>query len=176
VERKMNNETVAVTAENMAVAPTMSPPWMNYYKELNELFKRDPEVKVEYNKEDHTISIYVETNTKAEALAILLPQEKRFGNVAVKIKIIPANDNKNMASIFRSAFEGNGAFKYIDLDSDSTYLVFDNKVVQYYSDNLADVNRNTSTLYQDIADRVFKDTPHNGIHFCTYDPEKDFQF
>lgn len=171
----------AMMRETKELKVTMSPPWRNYYKELNELFKYDPEVKVEFNEEDYSISIYVETSAKAEALAAILPSEKNFGNVVIKIKVIPANINKDLVSLFTKAFEGNRIVESIKhgkegLLVDTTYVVFSNKVVQYYSDNLDDINGNTNTLYQDIADRIFEDTPHNGIHFCTYDPEKDFQF
>ena len=180
MERKMNNETVAVTAENKAVAPTMSPPWMNYYKEINELFKYDPEVKVEYNDKDYIISLYVETSAKADALAAILPSEKNFGNITVKIVVIQANAKRDLGSLFRKAFEKNRIVKSISngdgLLYDFTYVVFSREVVQYYSDSLDDINGNTTTLYQDIANRIFEDVQHPGVYFCTSDPNKEFQF
>ena len=38
------------------------------------------------------------------------------------------------------------------------YVVFKNRVVQYWSDNLGDINGNTSTLYENIARDVFGET------------------
>ena len=46
-----------------------------------------------------------------------------------------------------------------------TYVVFVNEVVQYFNDNLYDINGVCSTLYQEIAKEVFKES--NSVHFCT---------
>jgi hypothetical protein len=43
--------------------------------------------------------------------------------------------------------------------------VFEKKVVQFFNDQLDDINGNKSTLYQDIAKDVFE--KHEGVYFCT---------
>jgi hypothetical protein len=51
-----------------------------------------------------------------------------------------------------------------------TYVVFKNRVVQFFNDNLNDPHGVISTLYQDIADEIFADMPyqaHGGIAYCT---------
>ena len=44
-------------------------------------------------------------------------------------------------------------------------MVFQNKVVQYFSDNMQDINGFTSTLYQEIAKELFG--VDGGLYFCT---------
>ena len=46
-----------------------------------------------------------------------------------------------------------------------TYVVFVKEVVQYFNDDLGDANGVCSTLYQDIAKRLFTST--EGVFFCT---------
>lgn len=43
--------------------------------------------------------------------------------------------------------------------------MFKNKVVQYFNDDLSDANGVCSTLYQEIAKRIFGENPM--IYFCT---------
>lgn len=51
-----------------------------------------------------------------------------------------------------------------------TYIVFKNKVVQFWNDDLSDIYGNRSTLYQDIAKEIFGES--SGIFFCTDKEEK----
>lgn len=50
-----------------------------------------------------------------------------------------------------------------------TYVVFKNCVVQFFNDNLNDPHGVVSTLYENIADEIFKDIqfPNDGVAFCT---------
>lgn len=148
----------------------LSSPWMTYYHELEELFKEDPAVKMSLDEDEMIIKMYVEGDEKADALMQLLPAEKKFGNVTVYVQIIPANKLKNSkVSLFQKAFEGNPIVTdiqtFVLFNNPTTYVVFKNKVVQFFNDNLADINGNKSTLYQDIAEEIFDD--HEGIFFCT---------
>ena len=148
----------------------LSSPWMTYYHELEALFKEDPAIKLEYNEDDNIIKLYVEGDEKADALTQILPSEKVFGSVVVKIMVIPANKLTNSKILlFQKAFEGNPVVTAIEtytlFNNPVTYVVFKNKVVQFFNDNLGDINGNKSTLYQDIANEIFED--HTGIFFCT---------
>jgi len=147
-------------------------PWGEYYAELNALFGDDPEVSVELADAGYEVRLRVENPEKAEAIRQLLPTEKRFGNIVLKITVIPANaEYSDPANLFQTAFAGNPAFSYARSSKDIpgvpdfNYIVFANKVVQYYNDDLSDVNGLRSTLYQDIAREVFGDIA--GISYCT---------
>ena len=155
----------------------LSAPWVNFYRQIDAVFKDDPNVIVEYSAgdgDDPVITMYVEGTDKAEAIAKLLPSERTFGAVTVSVKVVPSNAPDTRASLFRKAFEGNPALSYIAtvegvLSNPVTYVVFRNKVVQYYNDNLGDVNGNCSTLYQNIASELFGGD--DGIFFCTDRPD-----
>lgn len=152
----------------------LAAPWVIFYREIEAMFVDDPEVRVIYDEEHNEIKLYVNNGAKADALSTLLPQVKTFGNVELKITVIPANDHVkyflNEGNIYETAFEGNPALSYIRIvggifSNDIVYIVFVNKVVQYYSDDLGDVNGMTSTLYQEIAKDIFGE--REGIFFCT---------
>lgn len=148
----------------------LSAPWVNFYRELEALFAQDEEVRVVYQEESNEVQLYVENARKADALTQLLPAERTFGDVVLKITVIPANDIKvTKADLFMEAFDGNPAFRYIQhvesVVGSFDYAVFENRVVQYFNDDLSDLNGNKSTLYQDIAKDVFNE--QSGIFFCT---------
>lgn len=174
---------------------TLSPPWSIYYKELKELFRQDPGVRMDYDENNYNLDIYVEDSAKAEAMMKLLPAVKSFGNIKMHINIIPANElvdaPKEIISsldikvkireksdeivkpmdLFKNLFNGNPIVE--DISSGTfpgssysiSYVVFKNKVVQYFNDDLSDANNVCSTLYQDIAKRIFGEEAR--ISFCT---------
>ena len=87
----------------------MYSPWVVFANEVAELFKRDAEVHVDYSDDDLQLKVYVDNQDKYEALSRLLPQEKEFGNVTLKISVIPANNNYDEASeveLLKKAFNG----------------------------------------------------------------------
>lgn len=150
----------------------MSSPWVEFYREIEALFAQDPEVKVVYEEEKNEVKLYVENARKADALTQLLPAEKTFGNVTLKVTVIPANDTTvSKADLIAEAFDGNPALSYVQhvdaVMGAFDYAVFQNKVVQFFDDNLADINGNKSTLYENIARDVFNDL---GVFFCTEAP------
>lgn len=155
----------------MEVKIKLSPPWMTFYREMEALFGGDPEIHVEYDEGADAVKMYVDSTEKAEALSKILPRKKVFGNVTVTIEVIPANEpNKNVADLFRQAFDGNPALSYIEtirgpFANPLDYVVFRNKVVQFFNDDIGDINGMKSTLYQEIAREVFEGV--SGIFFCT---------
>lgn len=153
----------------------MSSPWVEFYREIEALFVQDPEVKVVYEEEKNEVKLYVENARKADALTQLLPAEKTFGNVTIKVTVIPANDVMvSKADLLAEAFDGNPALSYVQhvdaVMGAFEYAVFQNKVVQFFDDNLADINGNKSTLYENIARDVFDDI---GVFFCTEAGSRD---
>ena len=146
----------------------ISAPWFNYYREIKALFEGDPEVKVFYDDDEKTLKLYVDNGRKADALAKLLPEKKVFGNVEVKIVIVPSNKTQSTISLIADAFEGNSALAdihHVETPFGSfDYVVFKSKIVQYFNDDISDINGNRSTLYQEIARDVFE---NSGVCFCT---------
>jgi hypothetical protein len=151
----------------------MAPPWVTYANVLMAMFEKDPDIKVTYDNENLGVKLYVNGSAKADALVKLLPAEKAFGNVTLKISVVPANDNPDdMVKLFRDAFFGNEAVADIwtapmevTQSNPLTYVIFRKEVVQYYNDDLSDAHGNRNTLYQEIAKEIFED--HQGIFFCT---------
>ena len=152
-----------------------SAPWVDYYYELEVMFKEDPEVRVVYDEEAYEVKLFVDSMTKANALAELLPMEKKFGNVTMQVVIIPANKKLDgeRNSIWQAAFNGNPIVSKMEtvdgvLSNPITYIVFRNEVVQYFNDDLGDIYGQCSTLYQEIAKNIFEE--HDGVFFCTDKP------
>ena len=147
---------------------TLSSPWQIFYRQIEALFGSDRDIKIFFDESETTIKLYVENNEKAEAIRALLPEQKKFGSVTIKIDIIPANGvvNKDFGKkltvdsfLFNAAFDSNPAYNFSKtfvgvFTNPITYVVFENKVVQYYSDNLGDLHGLTSTLFQNIAEEI----------------------
>lgn len=157
----------------------LSSPWVIFYNEIKSLFAEDKDIKITYDEENNIIKLYVTGTDKAEALTELLPTEKEFGNIVLKIEIIPANNtNPSYKELYERAFAGNPIFSYASngyngITADNTYVVFRKEVVQYYNDSLKDINGLCSTLHQEIAKDVFGET--QGLCFCT-DTSKTHEF
>lgn len=158
----------------------ISPPWITFYNEIETFFREDPEVHVIYDEEGYSIKLYVDNSAKASALDKILVHEKTFGNITVTVTIVPANGFGAPAPtkefLYNHALDRNPALSYIQtvngiFMNGAIYVVFANKVVQYWDDNLGDVNGLRSTLYQEIAKDIFVDC--EGVFFCTDVPVKN---
>lgn len=151
----------------------MLSPWMVFYREVDAMFKKDPEVQVVYDEDEQVIKLFVNNTNKADALTQILPTEKEFGNVTVQIVVIPANNllQSSDDDLYRRALYGNEAVWSVETTADIpgfpclTYVIFNKEVVQYFTDNLGDYYGITSTLYQNIAKDIFIET--EGVFFCT---------
>ncbi len=160
----------------------LSPPWDTYYQELNAMFKNDPTVHVVMDDDACEVKLYVDSGDKAEALQVLLPESVKFGNVTLKVTVVPANapsqaryvcntdSDQYIENMFRAAFEGNPALYDVVtvrgvFGFSACYVIFKKEVVQYFNDNLSDINGLCSTLYENIARDIFK--PDLGAFYCT---------
>lgn len=148
----------------------MVPPWVEYYRKLEILFKQDPAVTTVFDDDNKEISLYVTGSVKADAITQLLPTEVEFGNISVKIKVIPADDkDKQPIDLIRDAFSGNKALEDIFTvhvaSNDFNYVIFQKSVVQYWDDNLGDAHGVRSTLYQELAKEVIGE--YDGVFYCT---------
>lgn len=154
---------------NSNVRLKISPPWVTYINMLEALFGNDSEINIVPDDGGRNVDIYVENAEKAAAIGCLLPEEVFFGNVKLCITIIPANcdlDNipdftyRSKKELFDVVFHGNpvysASYEVLGLFSNVlTYVVFKNKVVQFFNDNLNDIHGNVSTLYENIARELF---------------------
>lgn len=172
VEKLKNNSNLKKGESKVGIYS----PWIIFYRQIEALFKEDPEVRVKYVDETHTIQLFVDNRSKADALTRILPTSRTYGNVKVSISVIPANIKYSVADDFTVAFSGNRAvshFTRVDeipgmvLSNPITYCVFNKKVVQYPADDLSSESGVASTLYQDLAKEIFCDTSTDGVYFCT---------
>ena len=150
----------------------LSPPWVTFAKEVKALFAGDKDVHVLFDQEEMTIRLYVQGAEKAEALMEILPVEKDFGSVSVKLEVIPANDTSNIPiqDVYRSAFSGNPNFagvKHVQIPmfGEFTYLLWRCAPVQFFNDNLADAYGNQTMLIADVARDVLPDIV--GVYQCS---------
>lgn len=146
----------------------LSAPWITFVHEVEALFENDSEVNVRFDSEKNELKLMVASGDKADALTQLLPAEKNFGSVTLKIAVVPANNLLQGVGLIEAAFRGNPALAYT-FEADTPmghmeYAVFSKKVVQFFNDQLDDISGNKSTLYQDIAKDVFETS---GVFFCT---------
>lgn len=159
----------------MTYSIKLSPPWITYCKKIAELFGRDPNVEVVYDEEEKEVKLFVNGEEKADAISRLLPETKNFGAVQLKITVVPSNVKQNSTTLFEKAFEDNPVMSFVAavsgvFSNPITYVVFENKVVQFFNDDLGDINGNYTTLYEQIARDVFGDL--DGVYFCTNEVEE----
>lgn len=170
----------------------LSPPWVLYYKKLSALFDEDKTIRIIFDEDNMEIKIYTYLERKSKALSFLLPNNVSFGDVDLKITVVPVNmedDNPTLNTAIKKfntedittcqaaikiLFEpdtviGNQHVKNIkrvlNPYGEFLYVIFKKEVIQYYEDNLSDFYGNCSTLCEDIAKEIFKDI--EGVFFCT---------
>ena len=161
----------------------LSPPWVTYANMLKALFDPDPEIDVVYKDNLKAVYLYVDNPEKAAVLSELLPETKWIG-IDLAIKVIPSNSEtvvfdmeQSNKTIMDTAFSGNPVYAYsVEVEgffgNVITYVVFKNKVVQFFNDNLNDIHGITSTLYEDIAESIFEDADLDGVFYNTDVEEK----
>lgn len=148
----------------------LAAPWIVYANQVEAMFKEDPDIKFEYDDTEKVITLRVKGDDKADALTMLLPPEQNLGGVNLTLRVIPANDTETTTmDLFRRAFAGNPIIS--ELISTETpwgplnFVVFKPKVVQFYNDNMFDINGIKTTVYQDLAKELFN--VDGDVHFCT---------
>ena len=154
-------------------------PWAIYIKEIEALFGADPEItcKADFSGTSPAVTLSCTNGDKITALQHILPDEIDYGNVIFKIIFDGTPSNRAFATkkeLFEVAFNGNPVFAYAVCPSEEggwwipvTYVVFKNRVVQFFSDNLDDCHGLTSTLYEDIAEDILDGDGIDGVYFNT---------
>lgn len=155
----------------------ISPPWVTYMNKLQALFDGDPQLAFNIDYENMTVALAGNNGEKNAALQRLLPTEKKFGNIILKIIVDGPIANiafPTQKDLFDTAFAGNPAYAYSVSPADEgywffsmTYVVFKNHVVQFFNDNLNDCHGLISTLYQDIAAEIFEDAELSNVYYNT---------
>lgn len=152
-----------------------SAPWVTYARKLKAMFGSDPEITVNYIDDSvPEVKLLVNNPTKADALTKLLPDMMIFGNVSLKVTVIPSNTTETFEDLIKRAFAGNPIVSYIDhgdgpFGSNICFVAFENAVIQYFDDSLDDPYGLDSTLAEDICREIFASTEELGssIRFCT---------
>lgn len=151
--------------------PKLSAPWYTVHRELIKLFKYDPEIKVSPLNDDtkevggvYTVYISSDNKEKLSALEKLIKTEYTFGNIKMYIKLISNGQNEDTLQLVKTAFAGNQAVAGIESVADwydlYTFMIFEDKVVQFYDDDIEDLFGNWNGLYTDVAKDLFKDNPY----------------
>lgn len=168
----------------------LSSPWVEYYRKLQELFRLDHEVNVVLDANEFEISVYVDNQSKADALTDILLPEVEFGNVKLKITVIPSNNVRDgNVNYFKRRPLATGDLpvtkfeKYrraFDLQNKAVgevvpavgiggveviFVVFEPVVAQYYNDDIGDLFGLRTTVYEDLARDVC--VGEAGVFFCT---------
>jgi hypothetical protein len=149
----------------------VSAPWWTYYRKLDALFGKDPDIHTTFQEDEKRIIFRVENKDKAEALTKLLPETVIFGNVKVTIHIlIPDGETDTRAELIKKALKGNPVLSYDQavegvMTNPLHYFVMRNEVAQFWNDNLHDINGRESYLYEDLAREIIGED--DGVMFCT---------
>lgn len=154
----------------------LSAPWEIIYKKINAMFEVDPEVNVIFDRDVNIVKLYVDDADKAYALNELLKKSYDYSSVELKVIVVPTNKgnvtvtNWTGSVLYNAAFYRNPNFEYaIDGPAVFTnpiiYVVFHPQVIQYFTDDLGDINGYHSTLAQDIAKDIFVES--DGVFYCT---------
>ena len=155
------------------------PPWTIVIRKLEALFDGDPQIAFNTNFSGEGPSVVLSCNNgdKVAALLQILPGEVSFGNVKLKVMVdgtpsIRAFTGK--VELFDTAFKGNPAYAYSVCPAEegyqwigTTYVVFNNCVVQFAADNLNDCHGIISTLYQTIAEELLTGPATDGVFYNT---------
>ena len=165
---------------------TIEAPWYTFQKKVDALFEQDPDIVVGeiYVPTDGSVNfafdLEILNHEKFLALDRLLPKIRTFGNVTLGICLFDEenlNGEDDRVSLYQTIFRNNPLVRNVCKVTDFTgsrhgFVCFRPTVVQFFDDNLADLNGNWSGLAQDIAREVF-DQEMASIHFCTAPVESE---
>ena len=162
----------------------LSPPWYGWANEVKAIFENDQDITVADLEETdgkggYVLTIDATTEEKADALRVMLPIIKNFGNINVDIEITmngtPIDYVAERSSIpetidwINQLFDGSGdvvdAQCYELFGGYVGFVVCPARIIQFYNDDITDVNGNTTMLFADAARDVLE-VPA-GVNFCT---------
>lgn len=159
-------------------------PWETFAKKVAALLANDPDIIVgelmndPSERGDYALAIPVYNHEKFLALDRLLPGSKKFGNVTLSIDLYDEeNAEVDTEGLFQTLFKDNPVFDSVQTLTDPaggewTYVVFRPEVIQFFDDDLTDVNGNWTGIAEDIAREVFAENAR-GVYFCTAEKQTD---
>lgn len=150
-------------------------PWERYRKMVDALFKADDKVQVSDIESDdggYVLSVLVYDHEKFLALDRALRKKVVFGNVTLHVDVYDMeNEASDGLALFREVFRDNPIAQEIVSRKDRAgvdwdFVCFRPQVVQFFDDDLTDINGNFTGLAEDIAREVFAGN-ERGVNFCT---------
>ena len=159
----------------MNVRLKILPPWTIVIRKFEALFDGDPQIafNTDFSGSHPTVVLACNNGDKVNALCQILPDEIKFGNVTLKVMVDGTPSNRVFTSkveLFDTAFKGNPAYAYAVCPAEegyqwigTTYVVFNNCVVQFAADNLNDCHGIISTLYETIAEELLTGPATEGV-------------
>lgn len=136
----------------------LSAPWDIYFSKMKALFDRDPEVSVDFNRDNYEIVITSTNDDKIDAIRQIVPETVPMGNITLTIKF-KADVPSSPADLYKRAFKGNPAYvgseTYPLPTGENAYFAeFADLAVHYYADDLSNPEGLQFMLYQDIAREI----------------------
>ena len=139
----------------------LAPPWTSYAGRVMRLFEHDDAVHVEYDQAELRVTLRVDGALKAEALAALMPSQVVYGNVVLKVDVVPSNEEPSAAETFRAAFAGNQILADVAEGfgpaGDISYALFVPNVVQIREDDISEFEGLTTMTCAQLAKSVLED-------------------
>lgn len=155
----------------------LSPPWDGHMSMLASFFAGDGRVKVGYCDDTRTGTIEVLDSRMYDALSQVLRTSIRFGNVTLKLNLVPKFEPKvcpKMTDLeaLKVVLAQNPAFSKVKVQKAAAgafvFVLFKPVVLQWYNDNLGNPWKLTTSTHELQADRVFK--RGLGVSFTTEPP------
>ncbi|MBR6289399.1 MAG: hypothetical protein IKR19_08690 [Acholeplasmatales bacterium] len=172
----------------MSKTVSLVAPWVDHYKQVYELLRRDPELKVSKGLEEVTTDCYnfyiISKNAeKLNALRKVLRTNITFNNIILRMTFLNAdldefavkNDEGEVVPTeedWNTAFNGNPLFMGVQSNGFGwKFAVFAHEIIDYQSDNLGDIAKYSHKLPAEIVQNVcrFSDSGFD-VMACTYTP------
>ena len=141
----------------------LSQPWVVWARKLAALFANDEEVnvRIDVNASAPSVTVHVDNAAKADALAELIPEEVEFGNVTMAVTVVPSNDARTDAQLWRQAFDGNPALSRMDVEelpdgTPVTFALFEPECAQYFADDLSNPRGLQTRTFEQVARDVLR--------------------
>ena len=164
-----------MTKDMAGAKAKLASPWVIFANQVESFFAGDPEVSCDYSDDGPALTVRVENATKADAIADLMGAEREFGNVTLKISVVPANADESQAALVRKALQGNPLF--VDVEElpwpggTATYAEMMPEVLTWEADSLQSPWGLQAATAEAVAREVFCVEP--GTFFCTVPAEDE---
>lgn len=154
----------------------LSTPWDIQVAKIRKLFEGDPDVGIAYDRDMITLRLFVDGEMKADAIEKILPSRYEFGNVVLKVLVLPGNEKDDFDVLIENAMVGNPHFSGVERvrpeGSVQTfrYAMFKPEIAQMWIDNLGDPHGNITMTYEQLAREVLGEK--DGILYSTESVEE----